>query len=113
MTDQSDLPDDLATRADEVLRGRPNADLLAGMTADAFESSRLDRDTLVLVWLAALVALDAPPESFLMNLGSASQSGVRMEQVHSVLTALAPIVGTPRVVSATAKIMDLLDRRDR
>jgi len=109
MTGQSDLPGDLATRADEVLRGRPNADLLAGITTEAFEAARLDRETLVLIWLAALVALDAPSESFLMNLGAASQRGIRMDQVHSVLTALAPIVGTPRVVSATAKITDVLD----
>jgi len=111
MTGQSDLPEELATRADEVLRARPNADLLAGMTADAFESSHLNRETLVLVWLAALVAVDAPPESFLMNLATASQSGVKMEQVQSVLTALAPLVGTPRVVSATAKIAEVLDER--
>jgi len=111
MTGQSDLPEELATRADEVLRGRPNADFLAGLTTDAFESSHLDRETLVLVWLAALVAVDAPAESFLMNLGSASQSGVGMEQIQSVLTALAPLVGTPRVVSATAKIAQVLDER--
>ena len=111
MTVESDLPDGLATRADELLRGRLNADLLAGMVADSFEASSLERDELVLVWLAALVAVDAPPDSFLMNLGTASQSGVTMEQVHGVLTALAPIVGTPRVVSANAKISDLIDGR--
>jgi len=50
MTGESDLPPDLATRADELLRsGIPNADLLAGMSAHAFEDSGLDRDTVVLV----------------------------------------------------------------
>lgn len=39
-----------------------------------------------------------------MNLGAASQAGVTLERVHGVLTALAPIVGTPRVVSASFKI---------
>jgi len=108
MTTEHELPPDLADRADEVLRSWPNADLLAGMSADAFEASGLDREMLVLVWLAALVALDAPPESFLMNLGAASQAGVSKDQVHQVLTALAPIVGTPRVVSATFKITEAL-----
>ena len=62
MTSKSDLPPDLATRADELLRsGVPNAELLAGMSAEAFEASGLDRDTVVLVWLAALVALEARP----------------------------------------------------
>ena len=109
MTGESDLPPDLATRADELLRsGIPNADLLAGMNDDAFEASRLDRDTVVLVWLAALVALDAPSESYLMNLGAASQTRVSTEQVHQVLAALAPIVGTPRIASATFKINEVL-----
>ena len=41
MTGESDLPPDLATRADELLHMRPNANLLAGMTTDAFEASAL------------------------------------------------------------------------
>jgi hypothetical protein len=70
------MPPDLATRADELLRsGIPNADLLAGISADSFEASGLDSDTVVLIWLAALVALDASPESYLMNLSAASQAG--------------------------------------
>ena len=113
MTGESDMPPDLATRADKLLRsGIPNADLLAGMSAHAFENSGLDRDTVVLVWLAALIALDAPFESYLMNLGAASQTRVGMEQVHQVLAALAPIVGTPRIVSATFKIRDVLRAED-
>ena len=52
------------------------------MSAHAFEASGLDRDTVVLVWLAALIALDAPFESYLMNLGAASQTRVSMERVH-------------------------------
>ena len=78
------------------------------MTTDAFEASGLDHDTLVLVWPAALVALDAPTESYLMNLGAASQTTVSVDRVHQVLTALAPIVGTARVLSATTRITDVL-----
>jgi alkylhydroperoxidase/carboxymuconolactone decarboxylase family protein YurZ len=104
MTGESDLPPDLATRADDPLRsGIPNLDLLAGMSVDSFEASGLDHDTLVVIWLAALVALDGPSESYLMNLGAASQTGVTLERVDRVLEALAPIVGAPRVVSATLK----------
>jgi alkylhydroperoxidase/carboxymuconolactone decarboxylase family protein YurZ len=78
------------------------------MTTNSFEASRLDHDTLMLVWLAALVALDAPSESYLLNLGAASQVGVSQERVHQVLTALAPIVGTPRIMSATSRIAEVL-----
>ncbi len=108
MTGESGLPPDVATRADDLLRTRPNADQLAGMTTHAFEASGLDHDTLMLVWLAALVALDAPTESYLMNLGAASQTAVSVELVHQVLTALAPIVGSARVVSATTRITEVL-----
>ena len=78
------------------------------MTTEAFEASGLDHDTSVLVWLAALVALDAPTESYLMNLAAASQTVVSVERVHQVLTALAPIVRTARVVSATPRIIKVL-----
>jgi len=109
MTSKPDLPSDLQARADELLRSRiPDAELLANHSADSFEASGLDGDTVVLVWLAALVALDASSESYLMNLAAASKAGVTLERVHGVLTALAPIVGSPRVVSASSKIGDVL-----
>jgi alkylhydroperoxidase/carboxymuconolactone decarboxylase family protein YurZ len=108
MTGESDLPPDLATRADEFLHTTRNAGQLAGMATEAFEASGLDHDTLVLVWLAALVALDAPTESYVLNLGAASQTAVSVERVHQVLTALAPIVGTARALSATSRITDVL-----
>jgi alkylhydroperoxidase/carboxymuconolactone decarboxylase family protein YurZ len=108
VSDRSDLPPGLPDRADQLLRTETYADL-AGMIASSFEAAGLDQETLMLVWLAALVAIDAPAESFLMNLGAAHQSDVKLEQVHGVLRALAPIVGGPRVVSATVKISALLE----
>jgi alkylhydroperoxidase/carboxymuconolactone decarboxylase family protein YurZ len=109
MTSEPDLPCDLATVPTNCLGAGCPADLIARISADAFEASGLDSDTVVLIWLAALVALDAPSESYLMNLGAASQAGVTLDRVHGVLTALGPIVGTPRVVSASFKISDVLE----
>jgi alkylhydroperoxidase/carboxymuconolactone decarboxylase family protein YurZ len=86
----------------------PVLDLLAGMTADSIEASNLDAETLVLVRIAALVAVDAPPVSYLMNLGAASELGIGEEQVRGVLAAVAPIVGTPRVAAATGNIVRAL-----
>ena len=43
----------------------PVLDLLAKMTTDSLEVSSLDAQTLVLVRIAALVAVDAPPASYL------------------------------------------------
>ena len=86
----------------------PVLDLLARMTADSLESSNLDSQTLILVRIAALVAVDAPPASYLLNLGAAGDLGVTEDQVRSVLAAVAPIVGTARVASATGNIVRAL-----
>jgi 4-carboxymuconolactone decarboxylase len=86
----------------------PVLDLLASMTADSIEASSLDPQSLMLVRIAALVAVDAPPASYLMNLGAAGEIGVDEEQVRGVLAAVAPIVGTARVASATGKIVRAL-----
>jgi 4-carboxymuconolactone decarboxylase len=83
----------------------PVLDLLARMTADSIEASSLDPQTLMLVRIAALVAVDAPPASYLLNLKVAGELDVDAEQVRGVLIAIAPIVGTARVASATGKIV--------
>ena len=87
----------------------PVLDLLASMTADSVEASSLDPQTLVLVRLAALVASDAPPISYALNLTVASDVGLIPEDVRGVLTAIAPIVGTSRVAAATGRIVEAID----
>ena len=87
----------------------PVLDLLATMTAASIAASSLDPPTLMLVLIAAPTAVDAPPCSYLMNLEAAADTGVDVEQVRGVLTAVAPIVGTARVATATARIVDALD----
>ena len=87
----------------------PVLDLLASMTTDSIEASSLDAETLALVRIAALVAVDAPAVSYLMNLAAAGELGVDAEQVRGVLAAVAPIVGTARVASATGNIANALD----
>jgi len=82
----------------------PLLELLASMTASSLETSELDSETLMLVRIAALVAVDAPPASYLMNLGAAGEVGVTVDQVQGVLAGVAPIVGTSRVVSAAGKM---------
>jgi alkylhydroperoxidase/carboxymuconolactone decarboxylase family protein YurZ len=82
----------------------PVLDLLASMTADSIEASDLESETVMLVRIAALIAVNAPPASYAMNLGAAGELGIGEEQVRGVLAAVAPIVGTPRVVAATGNI---------
>ena len=86
----------------------PVLDLLMSMNADAIEASSLDPKTLMLVRIAALVAMDAPPVSYLLNLEVAGEVEVDSDDVQGVLAAVAPIVGTPRVVASASKMVRAL-----
>ena len=87
----------------------PVLDLLASMTADSLDASSLDPETLIAVRIAALVAIDAPSISYLLNVGAGTRVGLDLERVRGILTAIAPIVGTARIASATGHIADALD----
>ena len=78
------------------------------MTADSVAASCLEPETLMLVRVGALVAVDAPSFSYLLNLEVASELEIDPERIRGVLAAIAPIVGTPRVASATGKIVEAL-----
>jgi alkylhydroperoxidase/carboxymuconolactone decarboxylase family protein YurZ len=82
----------------------PVLDLLAEMTAASIERSELDARTLMLVRLAALVSVDAPPVSYLMNLELGSEVGVEAEDIQQVMIGIAPVVGTARVAAAAGNI---------
>ena len=86
----------------------PVLDVLTTMTAASLEATGLDAKTLMLVRFAALVAVDAPPASYLMNIAAGADSGLDEESARDVLTAIAPIVGTARTVSAVGKIVRAL-----
>jgi 4-carboxymuconolactone decarboxylase len=106
-------PDDGHIKAKGSIMAEPTSetpvlDLLANMTTDSLAASSLDPETLMLVRIAALVAVDAPSFSYLMNLEVASELGIDPERIRGVLAAIAPIVGTPRVASATGKIVEAL-----
>jgi alkylhydroperoxidase/carboxymuconolactone decarboxylase family protein YurZ len=86
----------------------PILDLLTKMTEDSLEATTLDDQSVMLVRIAALVAIDAPPASYLLNMGAAGESGVDADQIQGLLAAVAPIVGTSRVVSAAGKMVRAL-----
>jgi alkylhydroperoxidase/carboxymuconolactone decarboxylase family protein YurZ len=82
----------------------PLLDLVGDMTNASIERSNLDPKTLMLVRIAALASVDAPPVSYLMNLGAGAEVGVEAEDVQQVLIGIAPVVGTARVASAAGKM---------
>jgi alkylhydroperoxidase/carboxymuconolactone decarboxylase family protein YurZ len=82
----------------------PVLDTLAAMTAASLENSDLEAREHMLVRIAALVAVGAPASSYLLNAGTAAEVGVTLDDVQDVLVAVAPIVGTARVVTASGNI---------
>jgi 4-carboxymuconolactone decarboxylase len=105
-------PDDRTERKGstmtETTSETPVLDLLARMTADSMDASTLDAENFMLVRIAALVAVDAPSVSYLMNLAVAGELDIDSDRIRGVLAAVAPIVGTARVASATGKIVEAL-----
>jgi alkylhydroperoxidase/carboxymuconolactone decarboxylase family protein YurZ len=86
----------------------PLLDTLADMTAASVERVGLVDRELMLVRVAALAAVGAPPSSYLLNLGAAAEIGLTLEDVQGVLIAVAPVTGGPKVVAAAGAIFKAL-----
>jgi hypothetical protein len=86
----------------------PVLDTLADITAASLEHNSLAPRELMLARLAALIAVDAPPASYLANAEAAADSGVTADDIQAVMIAVAPVVGTARVVAAGGKILRAL-----
>jgi Carboxymuconolactone decarboxylase family len=84
----------------------PVMDTLAVMTAASLENSDLSPREFMIARIAALAAVAAPPASYALNVGAAADSGITLDDVQDILVAVAPIVGTARVVSAAAGIAE-------
>jgi hypothetical protein len=81
---------------------------LADITAVSLERSTLNPRELMLARIAALAAVDAPAGSYLLNAGTAMDVGITLEDVQGILIAVAPIVGTPRIVAASGNLASAL-----
>jgi 4-carboxymuconolactone decarboxylase len=86
----------------------PILDLLATMNVAGIQASSLDAETLMLVRLAALVSVDAPPVSYVLNMQMAGETEISADDVQGMLAAIAPIVGSARVASAAGKMVRAL-----
>jgi 4-carboxymuconolactone decarboxylase len=81
--------------------------LAAGLEVRAEWEARsgLDARSYALVKLAALIALDAPPASYLWQVSNALDAGATPEDLIGVLIAIAPQVGGPKLVAAAPELM--------
>ena len=86
--------------------GGPVLSTLAQMSAGALNHAGISEQTALLVRFAALVALDAAPASYLVNLALAEEALIDPEAIRGTLAALAPLVGSARVVSAAGKVAE-------
>jgi len=84
----------------------PVAETLAAMTAVSLEASTLSARELMIARIAALAAVEAPSVSYALNVGAAVDAGVTLADAQGVLVAVAPLIGTPRVVAACAGLAD-------
>ncbi len=98
------------TNAHEMLQVIGEGDLsvlktLRHMTEGTFQESGLDPETFMLVRMAALAALDAAPASWLVNLKGSTEVEIDPEHIVGALVAIAPVIGTARVVSAASSVV--------
>jgi len=103
------MPSD-TSNAHEILQVIGEGDLsvlktLRHMTEGSFQESGLEPETFMLVRIAALAALDAAPPSWLVNLKAGSETDIEPERVIGTLVAIAPVIGTARVVSAASSVV--------
>jgi len=95
----ADQLEGLATQEENVVAS------LLEMQLHNLEASGLDARTYSLVKIAALIALDAPPASYVAQVAFAHEAGVDSDEILKVLVAVAPQVGLPRVVAAAPELM--------
>jgi len=95
----SDRLESLATAEEEVISS------LLAMQLHNLEESGFDPRTYSLIKLATLIAIDAPPASYVAQVAFAIEAGVKPEEIVNVLVAVAPQVGIPKVVAAAPELM--------
>jgi alkylhydroperoxidase/carboxymuconolactone decarboxylase family protein YurZ len=86
----------------------PVLDTIVDITTASIDHNSVSPRDFMLARLAALIAVDAPPASYLANAAAAEQAGLTAEDVEGVMIAIAPVVGTPRVMSAAGHIFRAL-----
>ena len=86
----------------------PVLDTLADITAASVEHNSLSPREFMLARLSALIAVDAPPMTWIANASAVTESGLSVEDLQGIMIAVAPVVGTPRVMAAGGHILQAL-----
>ena len=83
----------------------PVLETITRMHLDTLDLCSLDVRGYYLARLGALVAMGAPPASFMTYVAMAADAGITAEDAEGVLVAVAPITGAPRVTEAAGNIL--------
>ena len=86
----------------------PVLDTLVDVTAASIDHNTLSARDFMLARMAALIAVDAPPISYIANASAIEQSGLTADDIQGIMIAVAPVVGTPRVMAAGGHILRAL-----
>jgi hypothetical protein len=86
----------------------PVLDTIVDITTASIEHNSVSPRDFMLARLAALIAVDAPPASYLANASAVERAGLTATDIEGVMIAVAPVVGTPRVTSAAGHILRAL-----
>ena len=106
MVGKAEVDEATRTALAELALGDP--DLLGEsleLRAQLQARSGLDPRSFALVKIAALMALDAPPASYMWQVGNALEVGVTPEDLMGVLLAVLPQIGGPRAAAAAPELM--------
>jgi alkylhydroperoxidase/carboxymuconolactone decarboxylase family protein YurZ len=86
----------------------PVLDTIIDITTASVDHNSIAPRDFMLARVAALIAVDAPPASYLANAPAITQAGLTDKDIEGIMIAVAPVVGTPRVTSAAGHILRAL-----
>jgi alkylhydroperoxidase/carboxymuconolactone decarboxylase family protein YurZ len=86
----------------------PVLDTLTAMIGASVDNNTLSPREFMLTRLAAMIAVGAPPASYLFSAEAAAELGITADDIQGVMIGVAPVVGVPRVVAAGGNIMRAL-----
>lgn len=86
----------------------PVLETLTEITAASIDHSMLSPRDFLIARVAALIAVDAPPISWFANASAIEESGLTIDDVQGIMIAVAPVVGTTRVMAAGGHILRAL-----
>jgi alkylhydroperoxidase/carboxymuconolactone decarboxylase family protein YurZ len=91
-----------------VTEQTPVLDTLTELTAVSVDHNCLSPRDFIFARLAALIAVDAPPISYIAMASAVTESGLTIDDIQGIMIAVAPVVGAPRVMAAGGHILRAL-----